>query len=577
MDAANLGNLPGHLLLDVIDYLDTARDVSHLGSCTRHMRDLIHHDGWKSFVRNMFPSLAIPSSGLTTWASVADRLTYLDRCWEKRGFAFNLFREDVRRRGRHRIPPGGQSVTFQCFVDVQLLSSQAEVLACGTGEDLLVRWRAAAPESNRSDTWRKLGGRDTGYSAGSGDVTAVSVIERDCKPEVLLGRANGDVQLLAGANDEAFGRTVKRLLAAEKEEAHNQRSSPGRLAVTWTEWQPETHLVASCGGSRLTLHNLSSEGEETTLKPIAYYDASKAGDSDEMPLVRCAKFMGRDGIVCGIGNNPEPLRWGKIRPTGVELSSIPCYSAAEAFPTKRETVRAIEQVGNSTNENLLLSAWDDGSYRLLDIRTPSNRDVVYRDRFQPYCTSSSLLVYGTERFVAGGNSEAVLRIFDFRYPKPYLHFNALHCSDQSPCPEAPEIAHARLSREGRQVSAGLPNQEPATPFSSRCEPGHRRVCRWHGQSRLPDWRPDATVFLGTDADDRVFSLAKASDLSDSFYCGLRGAIVEATPILAEDVHSEAAKPPAPPGWVVRDARKKPFGRDPATLLTLVASRGPLAR
>lgn len=193
------------------------------------------------------------------------------------------------------------------------------------------------------------------------------------------------------------------------------------------------------------------------------------------------------------------------------------------------------------------------------MRTSSDRDVVYRDRFQPYCTTSSLLVYGTERFVAGGNSEPVLRVFDFRYPKPYLHFNALPCSDQPPCPEAPEVAHSRLSRQERQDSAASLDQEPSMTFSmGRCEPGRGDVCRWHGQSRHPDWRPDATVFLGTDADDRVFSLAKASDLSGSFYCGMRGAIVEATSILAEDILPKlAARPPAPPGWVARDDEQAP--------------------
>lgn len=255
MDAASLGNLPDHLLLDVMEYLDTNRDVAHFGSCTRRLHHLAHHKGWKSFVRAMFPSLAIPPGYLDSWSSIAERLTYLDRCWERRGIAFTLYREDVRRRGRHRFPPGGQSVTFQCLVDAHLLSSSHdEVLACGAGEDLLVRWRAAGP--GRSDAWRRLGGHDTGYPAGTGDVTSVSVIERNSQPELLVGRANGHVQLLASADDDNFGQAVKRLVAADQDEPRSQRSSPARLAVSWTEWQPEIDVVASCRGSCLTLHNL---------------------------------------------------------------------------------------------------------------------------------------------------------------------------------------------------------------------------------------------------------------------------------------------------------------------------------
>lgn len=148
-----------------------------------------------------------------------------------------------------------------------------------------------------------------------------------------------------------------------------------------------------------------------------------------------------------------------------------------------------------------------------------------------------------------------MRIFDFRYPKPYHHFNALPCSDQSPCPETPEVVHARLSREGSLASGALPNQGPVTASPRRCEPGRRRVCRWHKQSMHPDWRPDATVFLGTDADDRVVSLAKASDLSDYFYCGLRGAMVEARAALTGDAHRETARPHPPPRWTVQDKER----------------------
>lgn len=72
--------------------------------------------------------------------------------------------------------------------------------------------------------------------------------------------------------------------------------------------------------------------------------------------------------------------------------------------------------------------------RLLDMRTPSDHDATYRDPFQPYNPSNALLVYGTQRFVAAGATEPAVRIFDFRYPKPYYHSDALPCSGYQPTP-----------------------------------------------------------------------------------------------------------------------------------------------
>ena len=86
---------------------------------------------------------------------------------------------------------------------------------------------------------------------------------------------------------------------------------------------------------------------------MMYYDVSQdAADSGGyVPMMHCVKFMSGDTIACGMSWSNEPLRWGKIRPTGIELSP----------PTTKHTVWAVEPVG--AQGNLLLSAWRDGSYR----------------------------------------------------------------------------------------------------------------------------------------------------------------------------------------------------------------------
>lgn len=96
-------------------------------------------------------------------------------------------------------------------------------------------------------------------------------------------------------------------------------------------------------------------------------------------------------------------------------------------------------------------------------------------------------------------------------------------------------------------------------------------CAWHRYSRADAYRPDATLIIGNEKYDRVYSLAKASDMSDTFYCGLQGNVAEVKLRLSEDVveqhhpqqqqqqrqhKDKTPKRPAPPGWRVNDGGQR---------------------
>lgn len=126
-----------------------------------------------------------------------------------------------------------------------------------------------------------------------------------------------------------------------------------------------------------------------------------------------------------------------------------------------------------------------------------------------------------------------IRLYDFRYPKPYHHSDGLACSPDLPSPRPP-------FRRADDSAVGGPDQ---------ClNQGDMRSCNWHAESRRDVWRPDSTLHLGDAGYDRVHALAKASDLSDTFYCGLRGAVTEMSLRLGEDVTDEDLTRSAPPGW-----------------------------
>lgn len=550
MEPASLTSLPDDLLLDIVEYLDTARDTSHLGRVAKHTHRLVQQAGWKTFVKTRFPSLRVPHGNGCSWSDAADTISYLDRCWDKRAIQLSLFRTQPRPRTKDAPRQPRQAIDFHGIVDAHYMPSlDEEVVAWGAGEDLHVRWGRDATQ-----TWKSVLGASTStkYAPGTGDATCLSIIERRAGlPEVVVGRANGDVQVLSAANNKSFGQPTQTVIKLDgRQDAHQQTPfsiSPGRLAVSCTEWQPDTDMLATCRSSHLHLYNIPPE-RDADPKPLAYHDLSKDRPGNEESLIRDIKFLGRTSIAVALGASSQPIQYGTIRPTGVDF--VPASRNPDACdsldgrleltaPGEVTSVWSIQAVGHRANSNLLLSSWHDGSFRLMDVRTPSPYDAIYRDNFQPYHAGGPLLVYGTERFVSGNNTAPTLRLFDFRFPKPYFHSTALPCSPREP---RPRVA----------CSSGKPLDDRTAVW--RCEPGSSRRCNWHAAMESPCFRQDTTLWLGHRGMDRVFSLAKASDTSDKFYLGLRGAIAEAQLVLEQDVPARRQSAPrCPPGWRVSAA------------------------
>ncbi|KAF4421703.1 hypothetical protein FACUT_10921 [Fusarium acutatum] len=499
MDRTSLASLPDDIVLDIVEHLDTARDVAHVSALTKHLQSLIRQDGWRTFVKTRFPSLHIDTNSETRWSFVADRATYLDRCWEKRGFWVNVLHEKKNQPERfQRRVAGSQSVLFHSVLDVRLMSSlNNEVIAAGVGENLMV---CIKPVDGQQDTWYQIGGHDHGYRAGTGDVTATSVTENYGIPNIVVGRANGDISIHSGK--DKFATVAKHLNPTDEallsHASDPMRKSPGQVAVSSLQWHPETNLLASGKGSVLTLYNLNVSDDQV-LSPLDYHEFSKASPADEASLLRSTKFMGNDIMACALGGTRNPLRWGQLTPAGLQFFNAHSNSI------------------------------------LVDIRTPSPQDAVYRDRFQPYQAGSSLLVYGTERFVSGSNTAPDIRLFDFRYPKPYQHTTALPCSPQWPFPSQKDD---HIMKQG-----WAPEHQP-----QKCDPQNGVLCYWHGASRRNYWRPDATIHIGSPTYDRIYCLAKASDLSDTIYCGVRGAILEMNLHLAEDMVHNYNQRTTPKYW-----------------------------
>jgi hypothetical protein len=536
----SLTNLPEDLLLKVLEHLDTARDFARLSLLDRKWRSFIEREGWRIFVKTCFSTLEIPADKVTSWKHLANVLTHQDRCWDRRAFMATLFTYNTRFRRQGPHAARQQSAPFQSILKAhQTPCLEKEVVVIGAGENLTACFRPAWMDlhylwdrAGVTENWINVYGEHAGYAPGMGDITALSFAQLGSRLRLATGRANGSIDVLSASEDD-FGKKLATLSPPQNPTLamHDRSAAAAQVsslaAISSLDWQTRRHLLVAGTRTAIGLYSLSQDIEKDIIaenaEPFSSHDLNMSGSSSPpFKFLRSAKFINRSTIACAFAGSRAPLRWVQLTESGFaemhparDLAQI---STGAADPTT--TVRAIEPVGvlsaASGDENLLLSAWDDGSVRLWDVRTPSSFDMSYQDKFDDH-RISSLLIYGSERFVCGVNSLPAIKIFDFRWPKPYHHTTALPCTKDRLYPMPPE-SPPLVMPVGKLVAP-------------QCNAAKGQRCIWHHWCKTDYYRPDCAIHSRTAPSARggpvpVYSLAKASDLSQTFFAGLAGAFLE---------------------------------------------------
>ncbi|RYP19870.1 hypothetical protein DL765_003124 [Monosporascus sp. GIB2] len=538
-EAPRLDTSPDDVLLIILSYLSTAQDISHLALSSRRLHQTISVDGWRTFVRNCFHSLSLPSPvSDNDWKELAKKLTSQSRDWDRRAFVFHVFsRHERLARGRNRRNnPGHNSQTVPCHIIVDVHSqlsgrTEEETVVWGAGEDLVALARRKHDNLIRSLTWRRYGGAESGFTAGRDDITSLSILKTTRYPQVgasglLVGRASGDLRLLS-MSGENFGRALRHYRPSTSEDNAEQKE------IQCFDTHEQSNLLAAATKDRILFYPLQdregASGDGTRLNmaateepaPIQPNEVFNIGDIRGLPyfrFVRSLKFLNDETVAVGLTSSAEPLRYLTLTPTGIQSSGAPnIASHLSSDEYHLGTVRALLPINAgsiaSGGGKAILTSWDDGTIRLQDLRTPSAFDRIYQDHFEPTTPVNALVSYGFERFVGGSARAPVLKIFDFRWSKGYDYTESLPCGDHAPMPppRPPTIT-----------------PEPSVAARSRCDHLRGRLCRWHALSREIYYRPNCNVYLPKRAgsDTPVHSLAKASDISSTLYAGLAGSLVE---------------------------------------------------
>ncbi|KAK8098548.1 uncharacterized protein PG998_014034 [Apiospora kogelbergensis] len=548
-EPTRLDSLPLDILLIILRHLNTARSVAYLGIACRRLREVVKVDGWRNFVRSRFNTLRLPQSlSDDEWHVLAKNLTWQSRAWGKACFDCRLPRSA--QRAAKKYPRWGRPEALQAstaYPDLPMPDHSGCILP-PTRE-----FRARDANTPQSEVWHTLAGSQDGFQPGKDDVTSISILDQEAEPNVVVGRASGDLRLLS-LDPAQFGRTRMTFQPSVNEDVKDNYTQNEIQALDFcqktrtlgaiTKDNVLLYAVDPCEAYKLG-NTEDNEGAGINVMPKDVFNVHTIEGSKPFKTIRCMRFTANEGIALGLTSSTQPLRYLTLSPTGPRLDAaskiLPSARATDSYALKgwaNATVRGLLPIDTASiaggKGNVILSSYEDGTIRLQDMRSPSPIDTIYQDNFEVMTPSGALLSYGTERFIAGNARSNNVKIFDFRWNKSYLHTASLPCSSEPPYPSP------------RPPTLIKP---PSHPERSCCDYMTGHECRWHALSRDCYYRPNYTVYLPmvTARSSPVYSLAKPSDTSPTLYAGLAGELVEMS--LREDAdylrkrpHAAVSKP-----------------------------------
>lgn len=535
-EQSGIADVPLDILLIIFSYLNTARSVASLAATCKKLHSVVQANGWRIFVRTHFESLSLPQDIKDeAWIGWARHLTSQSRSWDRRAFTAASFVAPVKQ------PPRGarggtaprlrfQTVPPHIVVDASSTfegGAERETVAWGAGEDVVVRRRYLGPSASSLEAWMATEGASLGFKSGKDDVTALSILQdSDSGVNLLLGRASGHLQVLS------MDHTKPGQVLASLQPASADGSPPFEqkdIQAFDTSYRDSALVITKENLFIYPLNNTSlgtdqsNDSSNTIVEPNEAINLRLMPDSRQFRSLRAITSMGNGDIALGMTSSPQPLRYFKKTPTGLEL-----INAAKLRPSNRctqsyihddghlQTVRSLLPVNCSSvlggSGHVVLGSYDDGTIRLQDLRSPSSIDTIYQDHFEVLTPVGPLVSHGMERFIAGSARTSTLKFFDFRWTKSYHYTDALPCDKTplAPTPRAPTMVPF-----------------PSFPDVVSCDHRLGRSCKCHALARTDFYRPNCNVYLPANKQSAspIYSLARASDLSSTVYAGMAGELV----------------------------------------------------
>ena len=392
-----------------------------------------------------------------------------------------------------------------------------EVVAWSAGAELVVRVRVrstateekynnASPREAREQyegsgtrtRWRSY--RPFSAVEGRDDITSIKILkptessnhldnDLDVMDQIIIGTANGDLQLLQIPVDESG--SIKTYFVTDGVPVRSTSLSP----TVEGDANSGKLLAANLSDSKLALYRV--DPHESKVAPVSEIDAIP--HRRKGCRIWSTRFLDPKRLVVGLGPSVEPINIFEIRPEGIVREPIRKISLSgdvvSLEPVTASSIYPIEALvdanGGTGGGYTFMSGGYDGVIRLHDLRSPSSHETTYRDPTDDAAVYS-LLSRGRDRVIAGTSRHCLLKVFDLR----------MSGSSQYDYVEAAADPHEASSNGDWNIFIN-----PRDKYASSS---------WRGPN---SW-------MRRSAEGSVYSLSSPSPNSPFIYAGVENAVVE---------------------------------------------------
>ncbi|KAL9046437.1 MAG: hypothetical protein Q9214_000724 [Letrouitia sp. 1 TL-2023] len=342
--SSTLQDLPHELLEKVVSHFNTAQSLRSLCLVSKRLNEYIQNDGFRAFVHHRFPSISTPPH----WADAAHALTTLSRAWDHKALLAYYIKPNPSQSRKADHGPSAtrrsQTMGYQPVIDCfeswtgDDWSSRKEILACGTGADLTVRFKQKGSEAERR--WREMRRyqrcpsgfdghhhqiewsvlKETELFDGRDDITSVNLLRDHQKPSsqseyAVVGRASGGLSTMSMTQSQTG-------IKWGKENRFKTNGSSVKFATI--SLSPEPLLAVCLGNETVCLYQVASATELT--KSFGEAAVEKPTPSAR---IRSTRFLRQDLLAVGLGPCTEFIQIFNIRPDSVPKLPLRKFSASD--------------------------------------------------------------------------------------------------------------------------------------------------------------------------------------------------------------------------------------------------------
>ncbi|OQE02240.1 hypothetical protein PENSOL_c002G06598 [Penicillium solitum] len=430
-----LSELPSEIIYQIATHLPTANALAHLSQTCHRLHDIVTAENsriFRAFVRSRFPSIETPPF----WKDAAQALTSRSRALDRKAIIgrFVVPPEAATKIGSHEvIRQDNPTLGYRPAIDSyeiwngQRWADRKEVLAWGAANQLVMRIKQTGARSK--EDWLVF--NDVDHISSYDDICSLHLLSsgdqysNDTDVEHLIfGRVRGDIaHLVISPNEATF--------------EYQQKFITQGLRLDKTDLSSDTDstLAAHFENGSIAFYHTETDKEE--IEPFTWLIPESSSRNNY------SKLLSSSLVAVGTGNVENSLSISKITPYGVSayrqigIGSLDTDSTNLKSKVNIGTIEPLNKYNFASSPGgVFLTAWDDHTVRLHDLRSPSPSEVSYKDAtdLNPIY---SLHAFGHERFLAGAGGEAVVKIFDLRMCNTYSYLDAQVPASQSQSTQTP--------------------------------------------------------------------------------------------------------------------------------------------